>query len=446
MQPYRKFIYNLCDTSLQNAFVVDRTLSYKSQQIQISGWFLLDKIYPAAIRAVVRQNFKKMVFAAKPVCRPDVIQHLSISEKALECGFDVKLLLFQKNNRVRLQYYHHGKWHTFFNCGFHNTKPLKAEQKRFNSFPLIRNVFNKKPTVSVILPVFNGEAHLKESIESILAQQYEDFECIILDDGSSDSSRMIIQEYARCDARIKPIINAENLGLVWTLNKGLSLCRGKYIARQDADDVSYRHRFKEQVDFFYVNRDVGVVGSAMEVIDEKGNTLYFYRLPETDPEIRFRLLFNSAFVHPSVMMRKSVLVKNHMYYNPTYAYAEDYDLWTRLLDITKEHNLLNPLIKYRITHTGQSQSFSSRQSEIANLISNQQLRKLDRNICLSCPQKVVILEIYQKYLWGELNSLTADELTILPELYLILNKFIEINRVGEKSLLNFRERIHQTMV
>ena len=435
----------LFTTSTQNVFFVDRTLSHKSQQLQISGWFLLDKIYPAAIRAVVRQNIKKMVFAAKPVSRPDVIRHLSISEKAMECGFEVKFLLFPQNNRVYLQFYNHGKWHTFYQSRFHNTNPLDAEQKRFNSFPSIRNAFKRKPTVSVVLPVFNAETYLKEAIESILTQQFADFECIILDDGSTDSSRMIIQDYARRDARVKAIINPENLGLVWTLNKGLSLCRGKYIARQDADDLSYSNRFTEQVNFLNDNKDAGVVGSAMEVIDEKGNTLYFYRQPETDLEIRFRLLFNSAIVHPSVMMRKSLLDNYHIYYNPTYEYAEDYDLWARLLDITKEHNLQKPLIKYRITNSGMSQSFTCKQNEIANVISTEQLRKLDPDVNFSWSQKVVMLEIYQRYLWGELNNLTADELAILPDLYSIINKFININRVTEKRFLYFRQRIHQAM-
>jgi glycosyltransferase involved in cell wall biosynthesis len=433
-------------TSIQNAFSVDQTLSLKLQQFHISGWFLLDQSHPAAIRAVVRQRIKKKVFAAKPVCRPDVIRHLSISEKAVECGFEVKILLFPQTNRIFLQFYNHGKWHTFFRYRYDNTRRLEAQPERFKSFPSIRNFFNNTPTVSVVLPVYNGEAYLKEAIESILTQQYEDFECIILDDGSTDASRIIIQDYAGCDARVKPIYNSENLGLVWTLNKGLSLCRGKYVARQDADDLSYRDRFNEQVNYLNVNRDAGVVGSAMEVIDEKGNTLYFYRLPETDPEIRFRLLFNSAIVHPSAMMRKSLLDKYHMYYNPTYEYAEDYDLWTRLLYVTKAFNLQKPLIKYRITLTGQSQSFSRRQNEIANVISNQQLKRLDPNVSLSWPQKVVMLEIYQKFFWGEWNGLTADELFILPELYSISNKFIKMYRVTEKRLLHFRERIHQTML
>ena len=104
------------------------------------------------------------------------------------------------------------------------------------------------------------------------------------------------------------------------------------------------------------------------------------------------------------------------------------------------------MIKYRITHTGLSQSFTRKQYDIANVISTEQLRKLDTNVNFSWPQKVIMLEIYRRYLWGELNSLTADEFAVLPKLYSILNKFIKINHVTEKRLLNFSVRIHRAMI
>ncbi len=131
----------------------------------------------------------------------------------------------------------------------------------------------KVPRVSVLMSVYNGERFLRDSVESILGQTFTDFEFLILDDGSTDSTCEILEEYANKDARIVLVRNDRNLGLTRSLNKGLRLVRGEYLARQDADDISLPKRLEMQVKFLDAHPEVGVVGSALEIIDENGNTI-----------------------------------------------------------------------------------------------------------------------------------------------------------------------------
>src|SRR3989337_2996755 len=121
--------------------------------------------------------------------------------------------------------------------------------------------------VSVIMSVYNGERHLRESVDSILNQTFQDFEFIIINDGSKDQSKYILESYK--DERIK-LIHNKNMGLTKSLNIGISIAKGKYIARQDADDISEPERLKTQYDFMEANPGLGLIGSQFEVIKENG--------------------------------------------------------------------------------------------------------------------------------------------------------------------------------
>ncbi len=201
--------------------------------------------------------------------------------------------------------------------------------------------------VTVLMPVYNGERHLRESIESILAQSFGDFEFLIIDDGSTDTSRSIIGSYH--DSRIRCAENGRNIGLARSLNRGLHLARGEYVARQDADDVSESGRLGRQVDFLDHHADTVVLGTWYTKVDEQGVQLGL-REPPCDPlEIRWRLLLDVPLVHATVMMRRSTVMEKAGFYDETIDYAEDYDYWLRIARSLVIANLNEYLVRIRMS-------------------------------------------------------------------------------------------------
>jgi glycosyltransferase involved in cell wall biosynthesis len=201
------------------------------------------------------------------------------------------------------------------------------------------------PLVTVVMSVFNAELYLVEAIESILNQTYKNFEFIIINDGSSDSSLEIINKYSDVDRRIR-LISRENKGLPFSLNEALSLANGCYIARMDADDISLPNRLIEQVYFMEENPEIGISGSWAEVFRD-GVTKSILKHPKNDASLRVKLLFSVCFVHPSVMIRKSVLSKHELTYDESYVTAQDYELWGRISKYTKMGNIQKVLLRYR---------------------------------------------------------------------------------------------------
>ncbi len=202
----------------------------------------------------------------------------------------------------------------------------------------------KTPLVSVVLSVYNGEKYLEESIDSILQQCYTNFEFIIINDGSTDKSLEIIKSYD--DKRIV-LINRENKGLIESLNEGIRKSRGKYIARMDADDIALPSRFEEQVRFMDKNLDIGICGTAVIGFGENIQE-HIWKLSSIDVTLKAELLFSSCFAHPSVMIRRKIIVENELYYNKGFLHAEDFELWVRMSEYTKFFNLKIPLLKYRV--------------------------------------------------------------------------------------------------
>ena len=200
----------------------------------------------------------------------------------------------------------------------------------------------KIPKISVLMPVYNCELYIKEAIDSILNQTFADFEFLIIDDASSDDTIEIIKSYK--DSRIKLIEKAENSGISNSLNLGLSIAKGKYIARMDGDDISLSERFAKQVAFLDANPDVVLCGSALKVIGTDKIICY----PEHHDSIKLNLLKHNCIIHPSVMLRKCVLDEHCLIYDLKKEPAEDYDLWVRLCSISKLYNLQEVLIYYRI--------------------------------------------------------------------------------------------------
>ena len=200
------------------------------------------------------------------------------------------------------------------------------------------------PRVSVLMPVYNGEAYLQEAIDSILKQEFTDFEFVIINDGSTDHTAEIIQSYD--DPRIRYFENEQNIGLVGSLNSGLKLVQSPYIARMDADDISMPKRFANQVDFLDAHPKVGVLGSAVKVIDGDGNSSNIRRFPENHELITWSMFFDDPIAHPTVMMRRELL-KRVRGYRADMLQAGDYDLWRRLSKVTRFSNLPNVLLFLR---------------------------------------------------------------------------------------------------
>src|SRR6056297_178877 len=166
---------------------------------------------------------------------------------------------------------------------------------------------DNKPKVSVLLSVYNGEKYLEKAISSILNQTFSDFEFIIIDDGSSDRSPEIIKSFN--DNRIRYFKNEKNIGLVKSLNKGLEKMKGEYIARMDADDICKPTRFEKQVNFLNKNHEVGVLGTAMEIVDHKGSHISNQHFPKDHIIIFWKLFFETAVFHPTIMMRTNIVKK-----------------------------------------------------------------------------------------------------------------------------------------
>jgi len=203
--------------------------------------------------------------------------------------------------------------------------------------------------VTVLMPVYNAARYLREAIDSILSQSVQDFEFLIIDDRSQDDSRTIIESYD--DSRIRLVCNSQHLGIVETLNRGLALASEEFVARMDADDVSVPDRLEKQCRFLDSNPEVGLVGGAVDLIDRAGKVRRHCRYPLSDGVIRWQLLFQTAFAHPAVMIRKSVLDAASLRYRQEASHAEDSDLWLRLAEHTRLANLAETVLRYRI-HEG----------------------------------------------------------------------------------------------
>ena len=227
---------------------------------------------------------------------------------------------------------------------------------------------NELPLVSVVLPVYNSALYLRDSIESILNQTYTNFELLILNDGSTDQSEEIILSFN--DERLNYMKNDSNLQLIKTLNKGFKLAKGKYIARMDADDISMPDRIAKQVAFLELHPKIGIVGTSFEKIGDDVGIVHY---PVNHDELRLSSVYFNPFLHPSVVLRSSVLHKFDLSFREAYIHAEEYKLWTELLLVAEGANISLPLVKYRVHANQISQVYASQQLETSKLIAREYL-------------------------------------------------------------------------
>jgi len=277
----------------------------------------------------------------------------------------------------------------------------------------------KRPIISVVMPVYNGEKYLREAIDSILTQTYTDFEFIILNDGSIDSTEEIILSYD--DSRIVYVKNEKNLQIVKTLNKGIDLAKGEYIARMDADDISLPERFEKQMEFMEKNPDIDVCGTWYKTF---GKNEYLHKLPVEHEQIKADLLFYCPLAHPTIMMKRSIF--DTYEYPDNFPKAEDYALWTKLVEYYKFSNIPICLLHYRLhsDQTGEiynSIQFNSSKMALNIFFSNVKIGTVQEIHCQMWQHKVVPLQDVEDWLISlkKINSKKKifDEISLYNTLF-----------------------------
>lgn len=202
------------------------------------------------------------------------------------------------------------------------------------------------PKITVLMPVYNAEKFVGEAIESVLNQTFKDFELLIINDASTDSSEKIILSYR--DPRIRYCKNISNLRVAKTLNRGLKMARGKYIARQDADDIFLPQKLELQDNALKKDKDLIMVCSHFDYMDEKGNFLSSFREALSPEEIYYNLQFRNCIGHPTAIFNKRVIMEEFKGYSEEYE-AEDHDLWLRISKKYKILKLDKTLVKVRLS-------------------------------------------------------------------------------------------------
>lgn len=218
-----------------------------------------------------------------------------------------------------------------------------------------------KPSVTVLLPVYNAEKYVAEAIDSILNQTFTDFELLIVNDGSTDSSLTIIEAYT--DARIRILNLAQNVGLVKALNLGLQEIDTTYIVRTDADDISLPTRLQKQVAFMQQHKQVGVCGSWFDTMNDQGQVKSGSRYKPSDETIRLKHLYQIHLSHGTAILRTSVLKEHAITYSSDFDHAEDYDIFDRIGMVSQLANMQEVLYRVRVHDSNVSKTFSHVQTD-----------------------------------------------------------------------------------
>lgn len=275
--------------------------------------------------------------------------------------------------------------------------------------------------VSVILPAYNASNYIREAIESILNQTYNNFELIIINDGSTDNTPRIINTYD--DSRIKLINNEGNKGLIYSLNRGIDVSRGEYIARMDADDISHPFRFAKQIKVMNQNSDIVVCGTYINYFGASKGRFSRCHPKQHNEDIKKSLLIRSAFAHPTVMIRASILKKYGIRYDENFKSCEDYKLWIDLASYGTFINIPVPLLNYRVSNNQISSKY--RKEQLQNTLQCQDLSFYNEFGFYINTSGLTLHEI------RKLRDLSKDNEYVLPYLYQ------RLNRIGIKEILYF---------
>ncbi|MEW6533127.1 MAG: glycosyltransferase [Thermodesulfobacteriota bacterium] len=236
----------------------------------------------------------------------------------------------------------------------------------------------KQTAITVLLSVFNGRRFVREAVESILAQTFQDFEFLIIDDGSTEPISELINSYQ--DPRIR-LVRQENRGLARSLNRGIEEATGEFIARMDADDVSAPRRLEVQHEAISLNRDLDLVGSFFRVIDDRGEVVEEKQILIDEYYRLWRLQFHNNYAHGSIMFRKSAVAVAGMY-NEQLRVAQDYDLWSRVCRPGNSCVIPEYLYSHRIRTDGEQASVRSYDTQVqtAASISNRNLKECNPDL------------------------------------------------------------------
>ncbi len=292
------------------------------------------------------------------------------------------------------------------------------------------------PKITVLMSVYNGEKFLKESIDSILTQTFEHFEFIIINDGSTDRSLDIIKSYK--DSRIKLINNSVNVGLTKSLNYGLTVAIGEFIARQDSDDISYPTRFEKQIKYLNENKDIVLLGTQAKIIDSRGELKRIpigWVKPLEQTEIKWICMFDSPFIHSSVMMRRKIIWDNYSGYDNNYRTSQDYELWSRVVYENKCENLNEQLISFRFTTNSISSNYSQESIlKISDIMMNSISRGIGHTLEDNFLEQWVSIFI-SKYYNKEIRM--SNLVSKIDYLYI---QFCEFNSINNKNSAILKEK------
>jgi glycosyltransferase involved in cell wall biosynthesis len=284
------------------------------------------------------------------------------------------------------------------------------------------------PSVTVLMPVYNSEAYLRETIESILSQTFTNFEFLVINDGSTDKTEEILKSID--DKRVRILKNKINMGLIETLNKGLYNSRGNYIARMDADDIMYPDRLKRQFEFLKKHNEVDICGTAISVFGENLKTEVF-KYPTSHDDIICAFLRFNPMAHPSVMFRKASIVKTGEVFSSECVWAEDYDFFERLSKRLKFANLSKVLLKYRV-HGGQvTKKKKTEMAAGAKKVRYRQLVKLIPDITSDN------IQIHEKIIDTNI-SIYFEELPVIENwLRFLAQRMSTCGHYREEAIINF---------
>jgi glycosyltransferase involved in cell wall biosynthesis len=228
-----------------------------------------------------------------------------------------------------------------------------------------------RPKVTVLLPVYNGERYLREAVDSILTQTAPDLQLLAIDDGSTDGTAEVLSSYR--DPRVRVHTHRANRGLIATLNEGLELAEGIYLARMDADDVAHPERLARQTRYLDAHPEVAIVGSDARSF---GGGTSSWAVPCDAASVRARLLFGCALAHSSVVLRPDLLRREGLRYDPGYPLAEDYALWVAVAERAPVVNLPDKLMRIRLHEQSVSRVHRPEQLRSVRRIRAGQLERL----------------------------------------------------------------------
>lgn len=288
---------------------------------------------------------------------------------------------------------------------------------------------NQFPLVTILLPVFNGAKYIDKAVESIINQTYTNIELLVIDDGSSDETLEILSKYN--DDRMQVIANKENKGLIYSLNKGISLAKGKYILRMDADDVSMPERTATQVEFMELHKNIGVSGTWLETFGLKEAEIWSSMT--NDEEIKANLLFVSNLFHPTTIIRTQLLRDTGLTYNQDMLLVEDYDLWARLKNHCGFGNIPQVLLRYRLHDSNQNKQRKALQQYHANEVRLFLLKEL------GIVPRLEELELHQRISLGQVRPTEIETARMWINRILSANELVKVyNQSSLEKVCNLK--------